>query len=64
MVWLNGEARPLEGRDLREVLEELGVELDRVAVLVNEEAFPGRELPPHVLKEGDVVEVVSLMQGG
>jgi sulfur carrier protein len=40
------------------------VELDRVAVLVNEEAFPGRELPPHVLKEGDVVEVVSLMQGG
>jgi sulfur carrier protein len=64
MVWLNGEARPLEGRTLREVLEELGVELDRVAVLVNEEAFPGRELPPYVLKEGDVVEVVSLMQGG
>jgi sulfur carrier protein ThiS len=36
----------------------------RVAVLVNEEAFPGRELPPYVLKEGDVVEVVALMQGG
>jgi sulfur carrier protein len=64
MVWLNGEARSLEGRDLREVLEELGVELDRVAVLVNEEAFSGRELPPYVLKEGDVVEVVALMQGG
>jgi sulfur carrier protein len=64
MVWLNGEARPLEGRDLREVLEELGVELERVAVLVNEEAFSGRELPPYVLKEGDVVEVVALMQGG
>jgi len=64
MVWLNGEARPLEGRPLREVLEELGVDLERVAVLVNEEAFSGRELPPHVLKEGDVVEVVSLMQGG
>jgi sulfur carrier protein len=64
MVWLNGEARPLEGRDLREVLEELGVELERVAVLVNEEAFPGQELPPYVLKEGDVVEVVALMQGG
>jgi sulfur carrier protein len=64
MVWLNGEARLLEGRDLREVLEELRVELERVAVLVNEEAFPGRELPPYVLKEGDVVEVVALMQGG
>ena len=40
------------------------MELERVAVLVNVEAFPGRELPPYVLKEGDVVEVVSLMQGG
>ncbi|WP_117238371.1 sulfur carrier protein ThiS [Thermus sediminis] len=64
MVWLNGEARPLEGRSLRDVLEELGVDLERVAVLLNEEAFPGRDLPPYVLKEGDVVEVVSLMQGG
>ena len=64
MVWLNGEARPLEGRELKEDLEALGVELERVAVLVNEEAFPGRELPPYVLKEGDVGEVVALMQGG
>lgn len=64
MVWLNGEAKPLEGKTLREVLEELEVDLSRVAVLLNEEAYPGRELPYHVLKEGDVVEVVTLMQGG
>ncbi|TFU14782.1 MULTISPECIES: sulfur carrier protein ThiS [Thermus] len=64
MVWLNGEAKPLEGKTLREVLEELDVDLSRVAVLLNEEAYPGRELPHRVLKEGDVVEVVTLMQGG
>ncbi|AEV16388.1 Thiamine biosynthesis protein ThiS [Thermus sp. CCB_US3_UF1] len=64
MVWLNGEAKPLEGRELREVLAEMGVDLGRVAVLLNEEAYPGRDLPPHVLREGDVVEVVALMQGG
>ncbi|WP_243027011.1 sulfur carrier protein ThiS [Thermus albus] len=64
MVWLNGEAKPLEGKTLREVLEELGVEPSRVAVLLNEEAYPGRELPHRVLREGDVVEVVTLMQGG
>ncbi|MFM9419157.1 sulfur carrier protein ThiS [Thermus sp.] len=64
MVWLNGEAKPLEGKTLREVLEQLDVDLSRVAVLLNEEAYPGRELPHHVLKEGDVVEVVTLMQGG
>ncbi|RTI02297.1 thiamine biosynthesis protein ThiS [Thermus scotoductus] len=64
MVWLNGEPRPLEGKNLREVLKDLGVELERVAVLLNEEAFPGAEVPDRVLKEGDVVEVVALMQGG
>ncbi|GAB5602255.1 sulfur carrier protein ThiS [Thermus sp. FJN-A] len=64
MVWLNGEPKPLEGRTLKEVLEELGVELKRVAILLNEEAFSGLEAPDRVLKDGDVVEVVALMQGG
>ena len=64
MVWLNGEPRPLEGRTLKEVLEELGVELERVAVLLNEEAFLGLEVPDRPLRDGDVVEVVALMQGG
>jgi len=64
MVWLNGEPRPLEGKTLKEALEELGVALERVAVLLNEEAFPGAEVPDRVLEEGDVVEVVALMQGG
>lgn len=41
MVWLNGEPRPLEGKTLKEVLEEMGVELKGVAVLLNEEAFLG-----------------------
>ncbi|KGQ21798.1 sulfur carrier protein ThiS [Thermus filiformis] len=64
MVWLNGEPKPLEGKTLKEVLEELGVEPKGVAVLLNEEAFPGAEVPDRVLEEGDVVEVVALMQGG
>ncbi|BAW01100.1 sulfur carrier protein ThiS [Thermus thermophilus] len=64
MVWLNGEPKPLEGKTLKEVLEELGVELKGVAVLLNEEAFLGLEVPDRPLRDGDVVEVVALMQGG
>ncbi|WP_337845233.1 sulfur carrier protein ThiS [Thermus sp.] len=64
MVVLNGKPLPLEGKTLKEVLEELGVEPGRVAVLLNEEAFPGHALPERPLEEGDVVEVVALMQGG
>ncbi len=40
------------------------MEPERVAVLLNEEAFPGHALPERPLEEGDVVEVVALMQGG
>lgn len=64
MVWLNGEPRPLEGKTLKEVLEEMGVELKGVAVLLNEEAFLGTRVPDRPLRDGDVVEVVALMQGG
>ncbi|AEG33098.1 thiamine biosynthesis protein ThiS [Thermus thermophilus] len=64
MVWLNGEPKPLEGKTLKEVLEEMGVELKGVAVLLNEEAFLGLEVPDRPLRDGDVVEVVALMQGG
>ena len=64
MVWLNGKPRPLEGKTLKEVLEEMGVELKGVAVLLNEEAFLGLEVPDRPLRDGDVVEVVALMQGG
>ena len=64
MVWLNGEPRPLEGKTLKEVLVEMGVELKGVAVLLNEEAFLGLEVPDRPLRDGDVVEVVALMQGG
>ena len=64
MVWLNGEPRPLEGKTLKEVLEEMGVELKGVAVLLNEEAFLGLEVPDRPLRDGAVVEVVALMQGG
>ena len=64
MVWLNGEPRPLEGKTLKEVLEDMGGELNGVAVLLNEEAFLGLEVPDRPLRDGDVVEVVALMQGG
>ena len=64
MVWLNGEPRPLEGKTLKEVLEEMGVELKGVAGRLNEEAFLGLEVPDRPLRDGDVVEVVALMQGG
>lgn len=64
MVRINGEEKPWQGKSLEEVLQALGVDPRRVAVLLNERAYPGTRLPPRPLEAGDVVEVVALMQGG
>lgn len=64
MVYVNGEPRNAAGKTLAELLAELGLRPELVAVLVNEKVYPRGKLPTEPLKEGDVVEIVTLMQGG
>jgi len=62
---VNGEARTYRpGLRLLGLLDELKVDARAVAVMVGEEVYrPGR-IPDVALAEGDVIEVVSMMQGG
>ncbi|CEK19205.1 sulfur carrier protein ThiS, partial [Chthonomonas calidirosea] len=64
MVYVNGEPRQAAGKTLEELLKELQLNPQLVAVLVNETVYPRGKLPLEPLKEGDVVEIVTLMQGG
>ncbi|HLH79558.1 MAG TPA: sulfur carrier protein ThiS [Chthonomonas sp.] len=64
MVYVNGEPRQAAGKTLEELLKELQLNPQLVAVLVNETVYPRGKLPTEPLKEGDVVEIVTLMQGG
>ena len=62
---INGEPREVQdGATVSELLRELGIERDRVAVEVNQAVVPKARHPEHRLAEGDLVEIVSFVGGG
>jgi sulfur carrier protein len=64
-IQVNGEGRELiAGATVAHLLAELGVMQPHVAVEVNLELIPRAEHRETVLKDGDRVEVVTLVGGG
>lgn len=64
-IWVNGEAREVaEGRSLRDLVEEMGLSPQGVAVEVNQEVVPRGSHPDYRLQDGDRVEVVRAIGGG
>lgn len=64
-VSINGEPRELkEGATILELLQELGVVRERVAVEVNTEVVRKTHHAERRLAEGDKVEIVTFVGGG
>lgn len=64
-VLVNGEPCELnEGATIAELLTARQMAGRQVAVEVNLEVVPRSQHPQHVLREGDQLEVVSLVGGG
>jgi sulfur carrier protein len=64
-ITLNGEARELEGvEDVGALLERLGIEGRRVAVMVNGSIVKREQWAGSPVREGDVVEVLQMVGGG
>lgn len=64
-IQLNGEIRRLhDALPLLTLLADEGLSERRVAVEVNGEIVPRSRHGEHVLKEGDVVEIVHALGGG
>jgi thiamine biosynthesis protein ThiS len=62
---VNGEARDCpEGLTLADLIAQLGMKLDRVAVELNLEIVPRSTWETTVLKEGDKLEIVHFVGGG
>ncbi len=65
MVRINGqEELHLEGKTLKEYLEEKGYRMERIAVERNGEIIPKTSYQNIILQDGDVLEVVSFVGGG
>ena len=64
-IQLNGELREIQaGASVAKLLGELGVAQPHVAVELNLEVVPRAQHEATVLREGDRVEVVTLVGGG
>lgn len=64
MVKINGEQLDKAGKSVSEVLAEMGISGQRVAVEINEEIVPKAKYDETILKDEDTVEVVRFVGGG
>ena len=65
MFTVNGTKKELPGVfSVKEYLKQNGYVISQIAVELNEEILPKTEYVSTVLKDGDVMEIVSFMGGG
>lgn len=64
-ITLNGErAIVRDGATVAELLADRGLAPVRVAVEINEELVPRKTFPEARIREGDTLEIVTLVGGG
>jgi thiamine biosynthesis protein ThiS len=61
---LNGEERDTAAQTVRQLVQELGLGQQAVAVEINRQLVPRKLHECTTLTEGDVVELVTLVGGG
>ena len=64
MVTVNGENYDYAGLSVSEMLDKLGFFSDRIAVEINFEIVSKVNYASYILRDDDVVEVVSFVGGG
>jgi len=64
-ITVNGEEREApDDASVTDLIRDLGIEKGRIAVEVNREIVPGSLHGEHRLREGDRVEIVTMVGGG
>ncbi len=61
---INGNSQTCSVKTVAELLTHLQIAPDRVAVVVNEQVIRRANLDSTDLREGDVVEVITMVGGG
>lgn len=63
-ITLNGKEQEVQSATAAELLQELNIPRERVAVVVNEQVVRRANLDQASLAEGDSVEVITMVGGG
>lgn len=63
-ITLHGQPHPTDATTVADLLQEQGLEGQAVAVELNQSVVPKREHADQPLKDGDQIELVTLVGGG
>jgi len=61
---INGEKRTVTAANLSQLVEQLGMKADRIAIELNREIMPRDRWLLSPLKDGDQLEIVHFVGGG
>ena len=64
MVTINGEKYNLKNNTIKQVLDKLNFNIERVVVEKNENIVPKANYDEVSIQDGDVLEVISFVGGG
>ena len=64
MVKVNGESKNIAGKSIAEYLATTNYDMKRIATELNGDIVPKSAYAETVLKNGDVIEIVSFVGGG
>jgi sulfur carrier protein len=64
-IVINGESKTVsEKLTVQQLIQELGIEEQKLALEVNEEIVPRSTFSEHLLQPGDIVEIIHAIGGG
>ena len=61
---INGDKRSITAKNVSQLIEQLGMKADRVAIELNREIVSRDRWPQTPLKDGDQLEIVHFVGGG
>lgn len=61
---INGEQQETEATTLQDLLSELSISMDGIAVALNEQVISKHNWPNSSLKQNDAVLIITATQGG
>ncbi len=64
MITVNGEKLETKSLKLSDLLSKMNLSDQLCAIEVNKKLVPHKEKDKHILQDGDVVEIVTLVGGG
>ena len=64
MVYINGCEQAANGKSIVDIINEMNIDIRTIAVELNEEIVSKADYDKTIVKDGDVLEVVSFVGGG